>query len=533
MGQRLGISVTGFREKYFYGSYHEPRIDDRETLLRESYESALEQWRRRTATDDLGFFILEDTSVCIDALSVEAEVPGVHVKYWMKGKTLPKLNRLINRAGGIRTATVRSDIVLHIPDKFRKALCLGDKLLWFFGETKGAILERERVLQQNLLYPWLDNRTFNKWFVPEGFSEPISALSIAHADTVDFRFRAFEQVAAFLKKIGFAETETAPFGYQLSIPSVPKPPPVIVICGFSCAGKTLLSQWLRDEHGYMHFEASDFMYQEYWRRHGITGEVKIGDFAVSALSQDPTIVPASIAANIEAKSHSRVVVSGFRSPNEVDELKRLLPNREIQLVFLDVPQSIRFSRAVSRGREKVTLDGFRARDATEEVMGLEKIKTTSGATVVENLDTVESLYKQFRARFAELLAASSHQDEVSGHEQARELENVILLALHQVGPRSSYTTTEIARLVTEQLGIKKSKNNISRYFYQDFHPYFEVTVEEGRNKYRLSNTGHSAAIRLRRAVNFQTSSRQPPRKNSAPSADLFGVGADVERGPRS
>ena len=532
MGQRLGISVTGFREKHFYGSYHEPRIDDRETLLRESYESALEQWRRRTAADDLGFFILEDTSVRIDALSMEIEVPGVHVKYWMKGKTLPKLNRLINRAGGIRTATVRSDIVLHIPDKFRQALSLGDKFLWFFGETKGAIVERERDLESNLLYPWLDNRTFNKWFVPEGFSEPISALPIVHADTVDFRFRAFEQVAAFLKNIGFAESSNAPVGYQLSIPIVPKPPPVIVICGYSCAGKTLLSQWLRDEHGYMHFEASDFMYQEYWRRHGITGGTKIGNFASSALSQDPSIVPRSIAAHIETKGHSRVVVSGFRSPDEVDHLERLLPSRDIQLIFLEAPQPIRFSRAVSRGREEVTLDRFRERDNAEEVMGLEKIRRKTGATVLQNLESVDSLYSRFRAKFGDLLAVSSHQDEVSGQEQARELENVILLALHQTGPQSSYTTAEIAQLVAQLFGVKKSKNNISRYFYQDFHPYFEVTVEKGRNKYRLSNTGHSAAIRLRRAVNFQTSGRQTPKNNLMVSGDLFGVGVDVGRRSR-
>lgn len=198
MGNRLGISVTGFREKYFYASYHEPRIDDRKTLLEESYQSALEQWQRRTSPSDHGFFILEDTSVRIDALSKNRDVPGVHVKYWMKGKTFAKLNRLIARGGGVRTVTVRSDIVLHIPAKLRAALGLGNELLWFFGETRGSVVEREVAISPNLLYPWLDNRTFNKWFVPEGLAVPISSLSIQEADAVHFRYRAFVQVAEFL-----------------------------------------------------------------------------------------------------------------------------------------------------------------------------------------------------------------------------------------------------------------------------------------------------------------------------------------------
>jgi inosine/xanthosine triphosphate pyrophosphatase family protein/dephospho-CoA kinase len=519
MGKRLGINVTGFREKHFYSSYHEPRVNDRETLLRESYESALEQWKKRTSADDLGFFILEDTSVRIDALSKGAEVPGVDVKYWMKGKTLPKLNRLINRSGGTRTATVRSDIVLHIPSKFRQALCLGDKLLWFHGETRGVIVESERRLEPNLLYPWLDNKTFNKWFVPDGFSDPISALSITNANTVDFRFRAFEQVAEFLKNIGSLQGINQPVQQQLSIPSIPHAPPIIVICGYSCAGKTLLSQWLRDQHGYMHFEASDFMYQEYWRRHGIGGEVKIGDFAKSALSQDPTIVPQSIAARIASRALSRVVVSGFRSPDEIAHLKQALPDRDVLLIFLEATQPLRFARAISRGRENVSQEGFRERDIAEEQMGLVKVRE-AGAIVLENTLTKEALYDQFNRQFGMLLAQPGYSDDVSSHEQARELENTILAALHQADRNTSYTTTEIARLVNARFGPAKSKNNISRYFNQDFHPYFEVAVEESKIKYRLSNTGHSEAIRLLRASNLHSSGRQAPRKPVI-QADFF------------
>jgi hypothetical protein len=49
------------------------------------------------------------------------------------------------------------------------------------------------------MYPWLDNKTFNKWFV-DGYSQPISMLAIAEADQHDFRAQAFRNMLAFLEQ---------------------------------------------------------------------------------------------------------------------------------------------------------------------------------------------------------------------------------------------------------------------------------------------------------------------------------------------
>lgn len=522
MGRHVGVRVIGFREKYFYASYHEPRIDDRETLLRESYQSALEQWRRRNKNDDTGIFILEDTSVRIDALSGMSDVPGVNVKYWMKGKTLGKINRLLGKHGGGRRASVRSDIILHIPQRFRDALGIGNELLWFFGETQGAIVEKEPAVRPNLLYPWLDNRTFNKWFVPDGYSTPISSLPIADADSADFRFRAFSKVIAFLSKIGLVGGDEQIFPQQLSIPAVPLCPEVILICGYSCVGKTMLAEWLRGLYGYMHLEASDFMYQEFWRRHGVTNSVGVGEFASSVLSQDPSVVPNAISAQISEKAYSKVVISGFRSPQEVVQLrKRLSPDREVVVVFLHSSEDVRYQRAVRRGRENISLDQMRRRDYVEAQMGLDVIGADDRVFHFQNCGSADELYSCVGERLAKFIHADKFHRDDYGADAARNLENLILLSLNAVDvEHKSYTTTEIATLVRNAFGVVRSKNNISRYFNQDFHPYFEALIEGKKIRYRLSNTGRSEALRLS-ALSRPRVMRSVPRKTVGASLDLF------------
>jgi inosine/xanthosine triphosphate pyrophosphatase family protein len=115
LGAKHGVRVRGFKEKHYHATYHEPQIDDREELLRQSYESALRQWQRRTGEEAPGLFFLEDTSVKVYALSHEKETPGVNIKYWMKGMTFEKLDAILKAHGNDRRVVVRSDIVVHLP----------------------------------------------------------------------------------------------------------------------------------------------------------------------------------------------------------------------------------------------------------------------------------------------------------------------------------------------------------------------------------------------------------------------------------
>ena len=70
--------------------------------------------------------------------------------------------------------------------------------------------------------------------------------------------------------------------------------------------------------------------------------------------------------------------------------------------------------------------------------------------------------------------------------------------------RQFYTTTEIAGLIAKTfLTIRpKHKDNISRYFNQDFYAYYEIAADPlgTTRKYRLSNTGYGLAIRILRQL---------------------------------
>ena len=73
------------------------------------------------------------------------------------------------------------------------------------------------------------------------------------------------------------------------------------------------------------------------------------------------------------------------------------------------------------------------------------------------------------------------------------LEKAILVALYLSETNNGYTTTEIAKLILEKLNIVKSKNNVSRYFNQNIHPYYEIVEGSEPLKYKLNGTGESAA----------------------------------------
>ena len=173
LSRGLSITIEGFHEASYHANYEEPRIYNREQLLKESLESAIDQIKKTGLSSTKVLFLIEDTSVIINALSSsEKEVPGLDIKYWMKEISFQELDKKLVAAND-RTVSVRSDMILFNSDK---SVCEH-----FIGISNGAIVEKEFNFDTQLLYPWLDNKTFNKWFVPKGESKPISMLSIAEA----------------------------------------------------------------------------------------------------------------------------------------------------------------------------------------------------------------------------------------------------------------------------------------------------------------------------------------------------------------
>lgn len=493
--RNFAVRLTGFREKTFGANYDEPRIYDRSQLIELSYQDALRRWNN--ATSGKGFFILEDTSVVIDALSIEREIPGLDIKYWMQDKDFETLDAELKALGNNRRVTVRSDLVLHLPEDLRG---LEDKsYLLFTSSVFGTVVEKEHIFETNAVYPWLDNKTFNKWFVPDGSKKPISMLPIAEANQHDFRALAFKDMLEYLERHQKIHVNTESsiqtnfdFGAKL-----------FVICGPTCAGKTTLAEYLATKYGYWHIEASDYMRLNYYQRHGVNENLDIGGFAAQALKEKPEIVAEQILNNIKQLETIPVIITGFRSPAELEWLRNNYSgNFTIELVFVDAEPEIRYARSVNRQRESdsESKEEFFQRDTQQAKMGLAEFKHAYPNNIITNNTSLESYFDNLEQRYPNSFVKVEIDSKTSKILSSGELEKQILftLAEHKEG-RHFFTTTEIAGLINRNVtnAKPKSKNNVSRYFNQTFHPYYEIKMIDGKRKYRLSNTGFSRAQLLR------------------------------------
>lgn len=504
LAEKYPIKIKGFRQRTYHADYFEPRTQSRHELLEASYESAVAQSRKAGILNKRHFFILEDTSVRIDALSREGtEVPGLDVKYWMREATLKDLNTSIEQSGGNRNATVRSDIVLHIPEAYRQTWNISDKYLVFVGEQHGEIVDTEPEFETNAVFPWLDNKSFNRWFVPQGASEPLGKLPILEATRFDFRAKSFGKLFEFLGSKNLLNESPR----QGDLPL--RPEMNFIICGYTCAGKTTASQYLARQFDYLHVEASDFMYMNYYIRHDFQNVISIGDFAEKALAEKPEIAAEKIAEYLIDDSTTPAVISGFRSQNEIDWITDKLRQygRRFEVVSVEAAEDVRFERMKSRGREGdgVSREQFRRRDEQQRRMGLDEISASRRTKVWVNNSTVEDYLALVEEAASQTRGSNQTVEhllqQLSSINRIR-LEEAILITLlnswTESEARPFFTTSEIAKNATIIFPkAKKHKDNVSRYFNQYFYAYYEIQGDErGIRRYRLSNTGYGKAIRV-------------------------------------
>lgn len=493
--RNYAMRVVAFREKTFGANYDEPRIYDRSQLIELSYQDALRRWNN--SNSGKGFFILEDTSVVIHAFSTEREAPGLDIKYWMQDKDFQTLDAELKALGNNRCVTVRSDLVLHLPEGWGGQE--EKNYLQFTSSVSGNIVESEYIFETNAVYPWLDNKTFNKWFVPDGCEQPISMLPISEADQYDFRAPAFNAMLEYLEghhKIR-VNTET------LAQTSFDFDAKLFVVCGPTCSGKTTLAEYLAAKYGYLHIEASDFMRISYYQRHGVSANLDIGEYAAQALKEKPEIVAEQIVDSMKQLETMSVIITGFRSPAELDWFgKNYSGNFAIEIVFVDAEEPIRYSRSLNRQREAEleSNEEFLLRDNQQAEMGLAEFQVRYPDNIITNNTTKEEYFDSFEQRYSKNLIKIEIDSKVSKNlKLSGRLEVQILFALAEHKRDKQYfSTTEIAELINQNLDTKpKSKNNVSRYFNQTFHPYYEIKVIKGIRKYRISNTGYSRVRLLR------------------------------------
>ncbi len=63
LAKDLPITIESFHEASYHANYEEPRIFDRDQLLNESLESAIEQVNKTNISLNNALFLIEDTSV--------------------------------------------------------------------------------------------------------------------------------------------------------------------------------------------------------------------------------------------------------------------------------------------------------------------------------------------------------------------------------------------------------------------------------------------------------------------------------------
>jgi len=478
-----------------YGiGYNEPRIYDRNQLLKESYVDAKKRFEKSVGNAENKFFILEDTSVIIDALSDEKnEIPGLDIKYWMKEHTFDDIDKLLKVHNNNRKCIVRSDILLHLPYKLQKKY--NQEYIIFTGMEEGFICKQEKYFDINPLYPWLDNKTFNKWFVPIDYEKQdisISQLEIENATRYDFRCQAINQMIDFLNKEDLTE-----FNKDRKVSYIPTlfDASTFLLLGSTCAGKSTLADYMAKKYKYYHIEASDFMYLEYYRRHGVNPNVSIGDFAQKALEDNPTIVAKQVVEFCNKLGSIPIVISGFRTLKEVKYFQNH-HLKNIKSVYIDTERDIRYERCKKRNRSDaaLTIDKFKKKDAQQYAMGVTVLEKEIKDKLYNN-GTFEEYYEIFEMSFNDLVKSYPNEKIKSIYEMR--LEDFILIALSDnVG--KFYTTTEIAKLINKKFSYMKpkSKNNVSRYFNQFFHPYYDILIDKDINKYAINTTGLSQSRHL-------------------------------------
>lgn len=494
-------------KKLFYGyGYKEPRIQIREQLLEQSMHDAIKRWEKYVHKKDDDFFFIEDTSVMISALSTEnEEVPGVDVKYWMKTMTFDKLDAILKKKGNNRSARVMSHVILYIPLHVRQQLGINKEYVLFKSFTDGKIVEDEHEIQTNILYPWLDNKTFNKWFIPSGEDKPMSELEIERADMYDFRRGAIEEMINFLKRNNLIKQSSVidrnPISPRLFLERY-------LFCGETCAGKSTAGRYLLEKYGLYHIEASDFMSIIFHETCGRETSINKHDFASKLLETEPNIIAEQVVQYLMSKGiEDNFVITGFRNNSEIDFFTKCYAISNTNSFYIDATKGIRCDRWMTRKRDPNATynpEEFERINELQNRMGVCEIRKRNGMQVLRNnYKRLTSYYRMLDSHFGDNnINFESVESRISHFCTISELslEKCVLLTLayeYIKCENDYYTTTQIAKNINRlfpYLKKKKNKNNISRYFNRTFYPYYELSQREGRTVYKLSPLGYSEAL---------------------------------------
>ncbi len=385
--ERVGLVLQHFK------SNTEPYAEDYSLGKERLLGRALEEIQARVGRASI--FFVEDTSLRIEALSGTDDFPGLSVKEWFAGTSFDVLDQELLRHGRERRATVKSDIALHIP-ALRRAV-------FFHGETQGVVASTRPTFSPSIQYPWLTPHTFNGWFVPEGAVKRLGEMSFEESWKHDFRIRALlalverlEEYALMLNLSPTAYSRRARVAGSGQTSLWQRDRDVIVVLGNTCAGKTTFGERAAERHRYRFLEASAVL------RMMADGVVEpsltpfqVADIFLKANGAD--VVARKVLELLESEAERNVVIGGFRTVEELDLLKQVIP--DARTVLIDSTERTRFERHLARGRLDGinSLQAFRKLDAEQGMFGLLRVADEFADIRIENEGSLEQYWSQVDA----------------------------------------------------------------------------------------------------------------------------------------
>ena len=481
--EKHGILVRHFRSKA------DPYQEDHTLGTRALLENALQEITRSVGKGSI--FFVEDTSVKIEALSRPGfDFPGLRVKEWFSDTSCEELDAELNKRGDNREAEVRSDIGLHIPGLPRPV---------FFGAaTRGVVADSPPAFEESPQHPWLTPHSFNGWFVPMGTSKPLGAMDFEGSLEHDFRAEAFQEVINRLEEYS-AVLNLPPSAYSrrpsVATPSVatrtnqgrlfPGSYPLLLIVGYTCAGKTTFGEFARKVTPITTVEASSVL-RLIASEQGIVEE-NLFDLAVETLgSQGADAVARRILEDYDVVTG--LVITGLRTIEEVETIRGNFPDAKV--VFVDASERTRFERLVHRARDgsPTTLEGLKELDMKQAQFGLPKVAEHFADLKVVNEGTLQEYGGQVEAIIRGKTRDSPGVQEVDRSQYAS-ASNQLLRCLKVLAEKGRPLTTGEIEAITSQRGQRVRQNNANKVLKAV--PFLSRRLEStsGRLRYQILPSG--------------------------------------------
>lgn len=381
---RNGLPLNHFRSRT------EPYEEDYSGSKVQLLEKAVRQVTDTIGHSSLVFF--EDTSVRIDALSTEKkDVPGLQVKEWFRTVSFDEVNAQLVASGNNRGCSVQSDIALYIPGL--------NRAVFFHGETRGSVAAAAPTFEQNWQHPWLSPNTFNGWIIPEGASKPLGAMSFEESWEFDFRIKSLSDLVDYVEEVT-AALNLPPQSYYRrperiqptdSLPLFPPTAPVYVVVGSTCSGKTTFAEYAERQFGSQYIEASSVV-RMLVRKHGITGANDFERAEELLRVYGKAIVAETILSDFDSVQDRAIVISGFRTIEELDTIRAARTN--IKVVLIKASDKIRYARLLARNRDSnaKTFDAFKRIDSQQRTFGLLPIIEAFADYAIINEGTRDEYY---------------------------------------------------------------------------------------------------------------------------------------------